>query len=418
MKYLVAAGLMCAFRLLAADGMSAGEQQALEKALAETSNSASEIVRVLDRHLQKFPQSPERAALERTLVKSAIEADDRARILEYGQRVLSRDPDQPQILEKVAGILLEQPDGEAARKALDYAKKFEAILRALERQGPSSKRNRARMLEELERALGRALLLQARAAAVTENASAALELARKSFAAYPGGGAAREIARLEEKAGKPLDAVRWYALAFASAEMRGSAEDRAALRSRMAELYKREKGSEAGLGDLVLEAWDRMATEHAKLRAKAKERDPNADVEDPMEFTLSAVEGSPLHLAKLRGKVVVLDFWATWCGPCRIQHPLYEQVAAKFQKRDDVVFLAVNTDEDPSVVKPFLEKAGWKKGGYLEDGLSQLLRVSSIPTTVVIGKRGQIISRMNGFVPERFVDQLTGIISEALSEPK
>jgi thiol-disulfide isomerase/thioredoxin len=134
-----------------------------------------------------------------------------------------------------------------------------------------------------------------------------------------------------------------------------------------------------------------------------------------MDFTLTALEGKPLKLASLRGKVVVMDFWATWCGPCRVQHPLYEQVKQKFGDRPDIVFLAVNTDEDPSVVRPFLESNRWAaKTVYFEDGLSELLRVSSIPTTIVIGKDGQIFSRMNGFVPETFVDQLTGTLREAL----
>jgi thiol-disulfide isomerase/thioredoxin len=133
-----------------------------------------------------------------------------------------------------------------------------------------------------------------------------------------------------------------------------------------------------------------------------------------MDFTLNAVQGNPLKLSTLRGKVVVMDFWATWCGPCRVQHPLYEEVKKRFNDRDDIVFVNINTDEDPSIVKPFLEQNGWNNNVYFEDGLSQLLRVSSIPTTVVINKQGKIHTRMNGFVPEKFVDQLTGIIREAL----
>jgi thioredoxin-related protein len=99
-----------------------------------------------------------------------------------------------------------------------------------------------------------------------------------------------------------------------------------------------------------------------------------------------------------------------------VQHPLYEKVREKFNDRDDVVFLAINTDEDPSVVKPFLEEQQWSKHVYFEDGLGSLLRVSSIPTTVIIDKQGNMFSRMNGFVPEKFVDQLTERIREALKQ--
>ena len=177
-----------------------------------------------------------------------------------------------------------------------------------------------------------------------------------------------------------------------------------------------EKGSETGLGDLILAAYDRTAALTSRLALIQKERDPNADLEHPMQFTLSAVEGAPLKMASLKGKILVLDFWATWCGPCRVQHPLYEKVRAKFNDRDDVVFLAINTDQDPSVVKPFLEEQQWSKHVYFEDGLGSLLRVSSIPTTVIIDKQGNMFSRMNGFVPEKFVDQLTERIREALKQ--
>jgi thiol-disulfide isomerase/thioredoxin len=116
----------------------------------------------------------------------------------------------------------------------------------------------------------------------------------------------------------------------------------------------------------------------------------------------------------LKGKVVVFDFWATWCGPCRIQHPLYEEVKKRFAEKEDVVFLAINTDEDQNLVRPFLDENKWNgKTVYFEDGLSNLLKVSSIPTTIVFDKQGQIFSRMNGFVPEKFVDQLTARINEA-----
>jgi thiol-disulfide isomerase/thioredoxin len=157
-----------------------------------------------------------------------------------------------------------------------------------------------------------------------------------------------------------------------------------------------------------------MAALAAERVAMQRKRDPNSDVSDPMDFTLRGLQGEPLKLSTLRGKVVVLDFWATWCGPCRVQQPLYEEVKEHFAKRDDVIFLNINTDEDQSVVKPFLESNKWNKSVYFEDGLSQLLRVSSIPTTIIIDKQGQIFSRMNGFVPERFVGQLKERIGEAL----
>jgi thiol-disulfide isomerase/thioredoxin len=145
--------------------------------------------------------------------------------------------------------------------------------------------------------------------------------------------------------------------------------------------------------------------------------DPNAQIKDPLQFTLSSPDGSKLKLSSLLGKVIVMDFWATWCGPCRQQHPLYDEVKAKYKDRDDVVFLAIDTDEDHGLVKPFLDAQKWPQKVYFEDGLSSLLQVSSIPMTIVYGKRGDVISRMPGFLPERFVEMLGERIDEALGLP-
>ena len=136
-----------------------------------------------------------------------------------------------------------------------------------------------------------------------------------------------------------------------------------------------------------------------------------------MKYTLTAVDGGKLPLDSLRGKVVVMDFWATWCAPCRAQHPLYEEVKKKFRDRGDVVFLGINTDEDRGMVTPFLDQHQWsRKHVYYEDGLSDVLRVSSIPTTVIVNRKGEIVSRLNGFLPERFVDMLSERIERTLSE--
>ena len=95
-----------------------------------------------------------------------------------------------------------------------------------------------------------------------------------------------------------------------------------------------------------------------------------------MQFTLSGLDGAKLSMATLKGKVVVFDFWATWCVPCRAQHPLYEQVKKRFAGNPDVVFLSIDTDEDRALVRPFLDEVKWKDRVYFEDGLSRALNGS------------------------------------------
>jgi thiol-disulfide isomerase/thioredoxin len=186
---------------------------------------------------------------------------------------------------------------------------------------------------------------------------------------------------------------------------------------RMAELYRKLTGSETGLGDVILKAYDETSGQLAGRRAELRQYDPNAQTKDPMGFTVSSLEGEKLPLSSLLGKVIVLDFWATWCGPCRGQHPLYEEVKKRFKDSDDVVFLSIDTDEDHSLVKPFVESQKWAQKVYFDEGLQTLLQVSSIPTTIIFGKHGEVVSRMIGYLPDRFVEMLTDRIDEALGRP-
>ena len=166
----------------------------------------------------------------------------------------------------------------------------------------------------------------------------------------------------------------------------------------------------------MLAAYDRTRARVEEHKSALKKLDANAGATQPMEYVLSGLAGDKLRLASLKGKVVVFDFWATWCGPCRAQQPLYEEVKARFAADANVVFLNVSTDENREIVKPFLDSNKWKKTVYFEDGLSALLRVTSIPMTMIVNRRGEIASRMNGFVPERFVETLSTRIREALAE--
>jgi thiol-disulfide isomerase/thioredoxin len=216
------------------------------------------------------------------------------------------------------------------------------------------------------------------------------------------------------KSGKDEEAVTRFADAFTIADSRNTDADRAKDRMRMGELYGKGHGSEKGLGDLILEAYDRTAGLLAQRRLRLKAADPNAAAVKILEFTLADLEGNKLPLASLKGKAIVFDFWATWCGPCRVQHPLYEEVKKRFHDTDQVVFLSINTDEDREIVPQFAKDQKWAGPIYYEGGLARMLQVGSIPTTVVVDGKGDVVSRLNGFVPQRFVDMLSDRIREAM----
>jgi thiol-disulfide isomerase/thioredoxin len=397
--------------------LAQGQEQAdLEKALSEAGSSPLEYLRAIERHLQQYPNSPRRAELERAAARAALEAGDDGRIIVYGERVLARQPDDLQILEQVTRALLAGGPKENSERALQYARRYEMLVRQMQKDNGPSGPSAAQWRSETDRGIGRALCDQARATGNLGRLDEALALAQRAFETYPNADSARETALWYERLGKPEEAARCLADAFTIPDPGSTDAGRARDRGRMGELYRQAKGSERGLGDLVLEAYDRNVALIHTRELSMRESDPNARLTDPMEFTLTGLDGQKLSMASLKGKVVVFDFWATWCEPCRSQHPLYEQVKQRFQDNPDVVFLSIDTDEDREPVKPFLEEEKWLDQVYFEDGLSRALRITTIPTTIIIEKRGQVFSRMNGYVPERFVDLLTGRIRDALRD--
>jgi thiol-disulfide isomerase/thioredoxin len=390
------------------------EEDALRTALGEAGSSPVDFIRALESHLAKYPQTPRRAELERALVKAAIEAKDKDRIVQYGEKLLSREQDDLQVLERVARSLVDTEDKAAAERALAYASRYEELVMGMRLQEAPGRVSAAEWREELDRGIARSLAIQSRALGNLGKTADAVIKARHAYETYPTAEAAREIGRWLIRSGKEAEAIPHIADAFTLEDSRNTAADRLRDRQRMGALYAKIHGDEKGLGDVILQSFDRTNALMEARRQKVQAEDPNAAATQVLDFTLSSLKGEPLKMVSLKGKVVVLDFWATWCGPCRVQHPLYEQVKQKFHHREDVVFLSINTDEDHEVVEPFLKANGWKVTPYFEGGLSRTLQISSIPTTVILDKKGAIFSRMNGFLPDRFVTMLSDRIDGAL----
>jgi len=385
------------------------EQQDLSSSLAEAGNSSHEFIFALEKHLKKYPETKSRWELERALVKAAKETGDDARIIKWGQPVLARESEDLQTLEAVTRALVRVGDKASAEKALAFGKKWEQVLRSLEPRDATEKiRWQTRM--DLDQGLSRALQSQARAQMILGKAAEAETLAAKSYAAYPFDESARALAEARVTLGKWDAAADAWADAFVSDGKRP--EDLAALRT----AYQKAHGDLKGAGDRLLAAHDRFNQWNDAKIARLRTYDQNALKGKPAEFVVTSVSGEKLAISSLQGKVVVLDFWATWCGPCRVQHPLYDKVKERFAGRNDVEFVYLNTDEDKNLVAPFLEANKWSKNVYFEEGLSRLLNVTSIPTTVILNKRGEISSRMNGFLPEKFVDMLTERVQRILAE--
>jgi len=117
-----------------------------------------------------------------------------------------------------------------------------------------------------------------------------------------------------------------------------------------------------------------------------KQRTPISD------FTLPSLSGETRSLSSYKRKVVLLNFWATWCPPCRAEMPSMEKLYSSFKGKDFEI-LAVNLQEDPKTVKDFVTKNGYTFPILLdsEGRTGSVYGVRGIPTTYVIDKEGFVL---------------------------
>ena len=136
------------------------------------------------------------------------------------------------------------------------------------------------------------------------------------------------------------------------------------------------------------------------------------------DFTLELLDGKKFHLAEAKGKIVMLDFWATWCGPCIQAMPQVEKVAGEFEK-DGVTLIAVNLQEGPEKIKPMLERHKLKVSVALDrEGIvSDKYKAVAIPQTVIIDREGKVARLFVGG-GAHFDDQLRAALKSVVSGVK
>jgi thiol-disulfide isomerase/thioredoxin len=387
------------------------EQLALQKAIDDASNDRAALVKNLEAFLKQYPQSSRRPQIYRALVESCLQLRDFPHAVDYAERLVALNPED--ISNTVLTIQLLDRYGDTAgyRRAVFYCSR---VLEYVDHQSPADKSKRV-SVEEWESSKNRdrsnLLLMRGGLYQKLHDLPNAQKDLQASYVIVPTASAAEQLGELAEMRNDLNAAILEYARAFALTEGGNASPARADLRKKLGNVWRLAHGSEDGLGDYLLRAYDDVV-------ANGTARPPrNPGAKDPYDFTLRKVsDGSAVRFADAKGKIVVLNFWATWCGPCRALEPLFDRVAAHYQGRTDVVFYAMNCDDDESLVQPYLAEEKYKTPAVFADGLERVFRIENFPTTLVLDRTGKIAFRADGFEPGTFEKSLSDAI-EHIDQP-
>ena len=116
------------------------------------------------------------------------------------------------------------------------------------------------------------------------------------------------------------------------------------------------------------------------------------------DFSLKDLNGRAVEIKQFKGKVIFLNFWATWCGPCKEEMPSMEELYQQFKSKD-FIFLTISVDyEKKEIVKQFIAKHRYTFPVLLDPECAtlDLFQVKGIPTTFLIDKKGMMIGKATG----------------------
>ncbi len=135
------------------------------------------------------------------------------------------------------------------------------------------------------------------------------------------------------------------------------------------------------------------------------------------DFTLTGLDGSTLDFETLKGKVIFINMWATWCAPCVAEMPSIKEMYSHYKDNPDVVFVMISFDKTAEKAGKFVKKKGYDMPVYFpnETQIPKVYESKGIPTTYVIDKEGYIVYRkvgMANYESKSFAKMLDGLIAK------
>ncbi len=134
------------------------------------------------------------------------------------------------------------------------------------------------------------------------------------------------------------------------------------------------------------------------------------------DFALKSSTGENLRLSEYRGDVVMVNFWATWCGPCRQEMPLLEELFSRYE-RVGFTLLGVNIDDDPRRAMAMAQELGVTFPVVFDNTkeVSKLYDVNAMPVTVLVDKEGRVRHVHHGYKPgyeEKYLNEVRALLRE------
>jgi thiol-disulfide isomerase/thioredoxin len=385
-------------------------EEELQLAVSTAGNDRAMLVRNLEAFLGRHPEDENRSQIYRALVEASLQLRDDARASDYAERIVALNPNDTPITMLTIQLLERKDDEAALRRAVSYATRVLDFVNRTSASGRSPRVSEEQWQREKKTEQASALFIRGNLYMKLKDYRSAQQDFETSYQIAPTAGAAERLGETAELKKDWNSAITEYSLAFAIAEGNNGNVSRKEIRQKLGNVWRMAHGSDEGLGAYMLRTFDDVSQISSSVKSRK-----NTDAREPFEFMLrKAPEGTPFSLRKSKGQILVLDFWTTWCGPCRALDLLFGRVAGEFNSVPDVTFLAANCDEDETLVPAYLAESKPHTAVVFADGLDRLFGVNSFPTVVVIDRDGRIAYRANGFSPDTFEQELTAAVRRIL----